>query len=428
MNTPPPDYSTWTQEEKNQWWADANCEISADAKSKRVTDRKPVLLDANPGEVEPSQDAGASGSNQHQKKHFRTEIVSPGAKPKFELVPFDKIAFDTACPYLVKGLVPRVGLTVMWGPPKCGKSFFAFDLAMHVALGWPYRGRRVQPGAVVYLALEGAAAFRIRVEAFRHVKLAENAEKVPFHLVASPIGLVADQAALVASIRASLKETRPALIVIDTLNRSLAGSESDDRDMSAYVRAADAIRDAFACAVVIIHHCGIDATRPRGHTSLVGAADVQIAVKRDAAENIIATVEWMKDGPQGDEIVSRLVPIEVGRDEEGDSITSCVIEPVEGTGRQGKPDRIAKLTKGAKIALDALNEAIAELGAEPPASNHIPAASKTVTRDQWRDYAYRRGISTSDKESAPRMAFARASECLLAARRVGIWDQHVWIV
>jgi hypothetical protein len=28
------------------------------------------------------------------------------------------------------------------------------------------------------------------------------------------------------------------------------------------------IRNAFGCAVIVVHHCGIDATRPRGHTSL----------------------------------------------------------------------------------------------------------------------------------------------------------------
>ena len=51
----------------------------------------------------------------------------------FELIPFDKIAFDTTPAYLVKGIVPRVGLCVFWGAPKCGKSFLVFDLLMHVA-------------------------------------------------------------------------------------------------------------------------------------------------------------------------------------------------------------------------------------------------------------------------------------------------------
>ena len=39
-------------------------------------------------------------------------------------------------------------------------------------------------------------------------------------------------------------------------------------------------------------------------------------------------VENSKDGPIGLEIVSRLVVVEVGQDDDGDAITSCVIEPV----------------------------------------------------------------------------------------------------
>ena len=89
----------------------------------------------------------------------------------FALIPFDKIKLDTTPAYLVKGIVPRVGLSVIWGPPKCGKSFLTFDLMMHVALGWEYRGRRVRQGAVVYCALEGAHGFRARVEAFRRESL-----------------------------------------------------------------------------------------------------------------------------------------------------------------------------------------------------------------------------------------------------------------
>jgi hypothetical protein len=154
----------------------------------------------------------------------------------------------------------------------------------------------------------------------------------------------------------------------------------------------------------------------------MGALDVQVAVKRDTADNIIATVELMKDGPQGDEFFSKLGVVEVGIDDDGDKITSCVVAPVEGLAPSRK-DKTVKLTKGAKIALDALVEAIGDCGKVPPASNHIP---KCATIDQWREYALRRGISTSDKERATRMAFVRATESLVAARRVAIWDGHAW--
>jgi hypothetical protein len=344
---------------------------------------------------------------------------------RFELIPFDKIVLDTTPAYLVKGIVPRVGLCVFWGPPKCGKSFLVFDLVMHVALGWGYRGRKVRQGAVVYCALEGCAPFKNRVEAFRLARLPDTASEVPFHLMASPLSLVADHPGLIAAILATIGTIPPAAVVIDTLNRSLTGSESDDRDMAAYVKAADSIRDAFNCAVVIVHHCGHEGTRPRGHSSLIGAVDAQIAVKRDTADNIIATIELMKDGSQGDEFASRLEVVEVGIDDDGDKITSCIIAPIEGLVSSRKY-KAAKLTKGAKIALDALHEGVGDYGAIPPASNHIPGGVKCVTIDQWREYALRRGISTSDKESATRMAFVSATESLVAARRVAIWDGYAW--
>src|SRR5262249_51452570 len=160
--------------------------------------------------------------------------------------------------------------------------------------------------------LEGAEGFRARIEAFRRAKMAADAREVPFFLVAAPMALTADRGALIAAIQATLDDVAPAAVVIDTLNRSIAGSESDDRDMAAYIQAADVIRDAFKCALIIVHHCGHEGSRPRGHSSLLGAADALLSVKRDAADNIVVSVEFMKDGPSSDEIVCRLKSITVG--------------------------------------------------------------------------------------------------------------------
>jgi RecA-family ATPase len=151
---------------------------------------------------------------------------------------------------LVKGIIPREGLIVAWGPPKCGKSFWIFDLAMHVALGWQYRDRRVQQGAVVYCAFEGQTGIQARVEAFRQTFPIEMDGPVPFYLQPVTLDLVAAHAGLITAIKGKLT-TAPALVVLDTLNRSLRGSENDSKDMAAYIAAADAIREAMfvvACA------------------------------------------------------------------------------------------------------------------------------------------------------------------------------------
>jgi hypothetical protein len=60
-------------------------------------------------------------------------------KRQIKLVAFDDITLGTGRRYLVKGLIPREGLTVIWGAPKSGKSFWTFDMVMHVALDWEYR-------------------------------------------------------------------------------------------------------------------------------------------------------------------------------------------------------------------------------------------------------------------------------------------------
>src|SRR4029077_3791236 len=122
--------------------------------------------------------------------------------PRFRLVPFNHVRVGSERIYLVKGLIPSSGLIVVWGPPKCGKSFWTFDLVMHIALARPYRSRRVQKGTVVYLALEGSHGFKARIEAFRQRCLPEEPDLVPFYLIADALNLVKEHPVLIASIRA----------------------------------------------------------------------------------------------------------------------------------------------------------------------------------------------------------------------------------
>ena len=213
--------------------------------------------------------------------------------------------------------------------------------------------------------------------------------------------------------------------MLDTLNRSLAGSENSDEDMGFYIKACDAIREAFNCAVIVIHHCGTEGTRPRGHTSLTGAADAQIAVRRDDSGTVTAKVEWMKDGPDGDMICSRLDLVEVGTDEDGDQITSCVVVPEENT---SPTTRRSQTIRGqAKLALDLLAKVISEAGETPPASNHIPRTRKVVRIDLWQAYFKETNISDSDEPDNVRRAFVRNVKKLQELQVVEKWGEFVWL-
>jgi hypothetical protein len=250
------------------------------------------------------------------------------------LVPFDEIKLSLTRRYLVKGILPRIGIGVIWGIPKCGKSFWIFDLLMHVALGWMYRGRRVHQGVVVYCCFEGQSGFQARKEAFCLRFLEGYSEAVPFFLMPVTLDLIKDHPALIKAIRETLGEKIPVAVALDTLNRSLVGSENDAADMSAYIRAADTIREVFECVVPIVHHCGHDGKRPRGHSGLGGALEFQMQVSRDAANHIITEMELEKDGPADAKIISSLEVVSVGTDEDGEEITSCVIVPSDAEVKQ----------------------------------------------------------------------------------------------
>jgi hypothetical protein len=275
-----------------------------------------VEADAETGEViePPKPRAGASG-------------------PRFKLTRFDEIPYSIDDDDLVEGILPSTGVAVIWGAPKSGKSFWALDLSMHIALGWKYRDRNVESGVVVYVALEGQTGFRRRVEGFCREKLGGKRDHdALFYLIETPLKLVKDHTRLVNDIRVQLGDLRPSAIFFDTFFRAFEGSEIDASDMEKNLAACDAIKLAFGCLVALIHHSGWDGERMRGHSSLFGGVDAVVSVKKDG-QNVVAKLEDAKDIASGAEIASRLIEVEIGTNKYGNPVTTLAIadaaEPVE---------------------------------------------------------------------------------------------------
>jgi hypothetical protein len=363
----------------------------------------------------------------------------PNKKYPYRLIPFNDLRPGTKSAYYVYGVIPRTGIVVVWGPPKCGKSFWVFDLAMHIALGWEYRGRRVEQGPVVYCAFEGAEGFNNRAEAFRrtHAEALEREvafqrqwglpEEVWFHLLASNAKLVRDHKALIESIQGQVDKP-PTVVVLDTLNRSIDGSESKDKDMGDYLAAAEVIADAFWCVVIIVHHCGVDERRPRGHTSLPGAVATQIAIKRDAAGHVIAEVEAMKDGAEGAKFTSALKLVEVGTDEHAQAITSCAIIPVEATTASISAGKRAgsRITPNQQRFLDILRDAVLDAPDKHKTTVNIPGGRVAVSREWLKMCCISKGWLEDDGSNKGRAKFSGMINALAGKRIIGTSKLFVW--
>ena len=288
---------------------------------------------------------------------------------------------------------------------------------------WRSVGHRVQSGPIVYCALEGGGRFGDRVETWRQRHLAEIHDgPVPFYLIDVPLDLIADRVALIDAIGEQVEaRTPPACVVIDTLNRALGGSENKPEDMAKFIRAADDIRIAFDCLVPIIHHCGVERGRPRGHTSLAGADDVQIRIDKDQDGKILATVEHMKDGEAGAVIGSRLERVEVGTDDDGDIATSCVIVAAEVSLNEGGP----KLSKACRFALELFRRLIANEGERAPVEAKLADDVRVYHADKFREHFYQ--SYPADKRDTKKKAFQRAVLDLQEGELITLWREWIWL-
>ena len=243
------------------------------------------------------------------------------AKPDFYEVLSVRQVMNLPDPkWLIDKLIIDGGLSFIYGPPGCGKSFIALGMAAHVASNRKeWWARRIEVnGPVLYLTSEGLADMKYRLIAIRnHCNIA--IEDTSLHFITSHVNFMRaeDVKKLVATVSdfvAAHDNVRPALVIVDTVSRSLPGAdENSAEEMSLYVVACDAIREAFGCGVLGVHHIARSAGNMRGSTVLEGGADTLIAVAREAGEDVgTLTAKKIKAAADGWTINFRMQKVACG--------------------------------------------------------------------------------------------------------------------
>lgn len=313
---------------------------------------------------------------------------------------------------LVRRLLGTTALALIYGEPGSGKTFLATDLGMHIALGWQWFGRSVTPGAVLYVACEGSAGISNRLAAFR--RRHELPKEVPIVVVPAALNLgpggsdaerVIDAVRIVESTTGQVVQ----LIIVDTLARAMgAGDENSSQDMGVFIAACDRIRVTSGATVLVIHHRGkSQQAGARGSSALLGAVDTAIEVeKREGGR--AAKVVKQKDGSDDQELGFSLEVIEVGRDEEDEPITTCIVAPSDSVAKQ-RP----RLSPAEKRAVDVLlntivDHPVAKENYRDSLGNSVTLPNVTPTKiDLFREALKSAGVTDRDSPQNERQQWRR---------------------
>jgi len=188
-----------------------------------------------------------------------------------------------------------------------------------IALGLPWMGHAVpQRGIVVYVAAEGDSTLALRVLAWCEAH-GVNPENLDGWFYILPIAVQLGEKDMVQGAVTMVAQLRPVLTVLDTRHRCSTGLEENSAtDMGIAIRAANAIREAAACTVVVIHHPGKDGKGSgRGSGSWYNALDTEFFVTsegRGANRVLTFTNTKQKSMPDGSVDIMGLVPYRISEE------------------------------------------------------------------------------------------------------------------
>jgi len=370
--------------------------------------------------------------------------------------------------WLIKGIIPSREAVLIYGAPQTGKSFETQNLAMHIARGIDFQGRRTKKAGVVYCAFEGGKGFKGRQMAYaNHHAMTpdDDVDMVVLTRRADLFGNDEDINGLIEEIRhwQGVFTSELGLVVLDTWSAATPGAdENAGKDVSRVKERVMRIVNELGCAVIVVHHKPAAGGRPRGHGSLTGDFETTIDIdwltesgtRQDAPRGPhnsvkdqdkrpirMAKVTKQREGEQGLSWRFVLRQEKIGVDADGDPVTSCVSvlpagvsaeereAPTSGGTAKTEDGRFI-LKQNLATAFRALCNALGEKGRDPPANLRIPPRMKVTTLAEWRD-EYERLAAGEDEDPEKlkervKKARDRAAERLLLSGFIGKDGDWVW--
>ena len=256
----------------------------------------------------------------------------------FEVISFAEARNRPRPRWQVEGLLVQGTIATIYGPSGAGKTFVALDLAMRVALGRDFHGRRVVQAPVLYVACEDGEGVAHRIDGWcRHHGVSDAELAGTGGLITSSANLRDETQADALLAAMAGMQTPPALVVIDTLAWAMVGGDENKvQDVMLVMDAARRLGMAGA-TVLVVHHTGKRGDEERGSSALRAGSYTMAKVTPGGRGDLTLEIDKMKGAPPGEPMAFRLVQIETPPAEpakEGTFVipldTTCVIVPATG--------------------------------------------------------------------------------------------------
>ena len=251
----------------------------------------------------------------------------PPKRTRFHLHSVEELLKLPPADWLIEGLIEQPAVGFVFGPSGESKTFVTLDWSLSVAAGRPWHGRAVKQGPVVYIVAEGSAGIPKRVKAWLQHNQVPSVDDAFFVLEAVQLRTRGDVSVLLQQIKERCE--KPALIIFDTFAQCFVGGEENSaKEVGEAIAAARRLLAKTGATVLLVHHSGKAKDSPeRGSSALRGNADVMISVGMSQSRAVPIKNTKQKDQEHFDDIKLTLQQFDLGRDEDGQEVSSCVLVP-----------------------------------------------------------------------------------------------------
>jgi hypothetical protein len=183
--------------------------------------------------------------------------------------------------------------------------------------------------------------------------------------------------------------------------------------------------------------------KPRGHTSILANLDSVLKIEKleemDIDRRAIREIELVKqkDGESGKKWRFVLPAVELGRDADGDPITSCVIRQPNTDGEPGETSKATdagiKLTPQCEVFLRAIYRALENHGEDAPFALNLPRGTRVVKwgllGETFAGMAFDGADETDAKKRQDKLsqAMKRHGEKLMSLRVIMREKPFIWL-